>query len=185
MLRLMVAVVALVVALASARADDDVLVALDWTPERMVIQLSGEIAYDTASQFRQLAGERPGGTLVLRSVGGDVSASVAIGEAVRRLGWKTVVPMGSYCYSGCAMIWAAGVERRVGRSAEIGFHGPYITADDDLVYQQQFGGGYYRDYFAALGYSDEAITRFLVPPPSLFMLTPEDNGTLAIGAIFD
>ena len=185
MLRMMVAVAALIVALASAKADDDVLVALDWSPERMVIQLHGEIAYDTASQFRQLSGERPGGILVLRSVGGDVSSSVAIGEAVRRLGWKTVVPMGSYCYSGCAMIWAAGVERRVGRNAEIGFHGPFITADDELVYQQQFRGAHYQDYFRALGYSEEAITQFLVPPPSLFLLTRENNSALGIGAVFD
>ncbi len=185
MLKLVAAVLALLGLASVARADDQNFTVLDWTPERMVVQLEGEISFFTGAEFRKIAGARPGGVLLLRSDGGDVNSAMTLGAEIRNLGWTTVVPTGAGCYSACAMIWAAGTERRVGRGAVLGFHGPYREVGDDHITQGSFGNEFYADYYRGLGYSEQAVEQFMHLPPGVFELTKENAAALGVTARFD
>lgn len=169
----------------SAEAGDEVLQVLDWTPNHMMIELDGGIEFFVGAEFRKLAGGRRGGTLLLRSDGGDVSAAMTIGGIVRELGWTTTVPMRAQCYSACAMIWAAGADRHVARGAAIGFHGPYSLVGEDQITQGIFGSGYYAEYYRNLGYGEAAIEAFMYTPPDVFILTKEKAVQLGVTAHFD
>jgi hypothetical protein len=47
-------------------------------------------------------------------------AGLRIGEAIRRMGFSTIVPDGRHCASACAFAWLGGIERFIGTDARIG-----------------------------------------------------------------
>jgi hypothetical protein len=77
-------------------------------------------------------GMGPGDLVVLDSEGGDVIASLKLGNIVRRAGLRTTVQAwddaagrpkrGGLCTSACAYVFLGGVERTVGAGARIGVH---------------------------------------------------------------
>jgi hypothetical protein len=64
-----------------------------------------------------------GGYVVTKSAGGNLLAGLDMGIAIRFRQWRTVVV--DECYSVCALMWLAGVQRAAFSDAEIGFHGAY------------------------------------------------------------
>ena len=92
------------------------------------ITLAGRIDVHTLYSFVRLMGDhrisesrRP--IVKLDSVGGSVTAAMAIGHLVRDRGFTTVVEPGKECLSACVLILAAGA-RRVISSARVGIHRP-------------------------------------------------------------
>lgn len=62
----------------------------------------------------------------LDSVGGDVFAAMHIGRLIRKHDGVTVISVPSRCYSGCALLFIAGVMRH--NLGELGLHRPYQVA---------------------------------------------------------
>jgi hypothetical protein len=61
-------------------------------------------------------------TVVLNSPGGSVSDALAMGRLIRERNFATEIEAGKYCASSCPLVFAGGVERRVGDKAIIGVH---------------------------------------------------------------
>jgi len=61
-------------------------------------------------------------TVVLDSPGGSVADALAIGRLIRARKFATEIEPGKYCASSCPLVFAGGVERRVGTRAVVGVH---------------------------------------------------------------
>ena len=61
-------------------------------------------------------------TVVLNSPGGSVADALAMGRLIRDKNFATEIEPGKYCASSCPLVFAGGVERRVGDRAVIGVH---------------------------------------------------------------
>jgi len=61
-------------------------------------------------------------TVVLNSPGGSVTDALAMGRLIRESKFATEVEAGKYCASSCPLMFAGGIERRVGDKAVIGVH---------------------------------------------------------------
>jgi hypothetical protein len=61
-------------------------------------------------------------TVVLNSPGGSVADALAMGRLIRERNFATEIEPGKYCASSCPLVFAGGVERRVGDKAVIGVH---------------------------------------------------------------
>jgi len=61
-------------------------------------------------------------TVVLNSPGGSVADALTIGRLIRERNFATEIEPGKYCASSCPLVFAGGVERRVGDKAVIGVH---------------------------------------------------------------
>jgi hypothetical protein len=61
-------------------------------------------------------------TVVLNSPGGSVTDALAMGRLIRERKFATEVEPGKYCASSCPLVFAGGIDRRVGDRATIGVH---------------------------------------------------------------
>ena len=61
-------------------------------------------------------------TVVLNSPGGSVADALAMGRLIRERNFATEIEPGKYCASSCPLVFAGGVERRVGDKAIVGVH---------------------------------------------------------------
>jgi hypothetical protein len=61
-------------------------------------------------------------TVVLNSPGGSVTDAMALGRLIREGKLATEVEAGKYCASSSPLVFAGGIERRVGDKAAIGVH---------------------------------------------------------------
>ena len=61
-------------------------------------------------------------TVVLNSPGGSVADALAMGRLIRERNFSTEIESGKYCASSCPLVFAGGVERRVGDRAVVGVH---------------------------------------------------------------
>jgi len=61
-------------------------------------------------------------TVVLNSPGGSVNDALAMGRLIREKKFATEVEAGQSCVSSCPLVFAGGVDRRVGEKARIGVH---------------------------------------------------------------
>jgi hypothetical protein len=100
------------------------------------INIFGTISRDDATKLAQREAELELGVLnpevFLNSTGGDVDAAMSIGRIVRRIDGFTRVERNAHCYSSCALIYIAGVDRYVGvdllGTGLIGLHRPYFAS---------------------------------------------------------
>lgn len=147
--------------------------------DKAIYELSGEIDPGAEEIFEKMVDGRQGGWLVLKSMGGNVAAAIAIGTLARSLKMNTYVTPNSYCLSACAMIWAGGYSRWVGRGGTLGFHAPW-----QRVSGRDIGASTLKPrlYYTELNYSAEAIRRFLTPHNTFYYLTESDAAELGIEA---
>jgi hypothetical protein len=71
-------------------------------------------------------------TIVLRSPGGSVADALEMGRLIRAKKFSTEVEAGRYCTSSCPLVFASGVERRVGDKAAIGVHQVFAMSRDGI-----------------------------------------------------
>lgn len=139
------------------------------------IVLAGRIDVHALYSFVRLMGDyrisearRP--VVKLDSIGGSVTAAMAIGHLVRDRGFTTVVEPGNECLSACVLILAAGTERVIS-SGRIGVHRPHhgvavaapstiaqIRATDQLIEDM-------RRYLHAMGIGERLFAAMMVVPP--------------------
>ena len=108
----------------SSTAKAELLV--DRTPP-LSVKITGTITERDAEKFQEISNELEYSDyplIILDSVGGDVSAAISIGKLVRKVDGRTMIV--SKCYSSCALIFIAGVQRdSVGK---LGLHRPYFSS---------------------------------------------------------
>jgi hypothetical protein len=71
--------------------------------------------------------------VVLRSPGGSVSDAMDMGRLIRKNKFATEVEAGRYCTSSCPLVFASGVERRVGERSTIGVHQVYAMSRNGMT----------------------------------------------------
>jgi len=105
-----------------ARAD---VLVFDRTESSLFVDISGTITNLDAKTFESALQDIGSRRLFTRldSVGGDVFAAMHIGRLIRKHDGVTVISVPSRCYSGCALLFIAGVTRH--NLGELGLHRPY------------------------------------------------------------
>ena len=100
--------------------------------------------------------------LMMHSPGGILDEGVNIGKFINTNKWSTDLDKHMKCYSSCAMIYAAGVEKFMQKGAELGFHRPYIADKPDTpelishIYQ------YYQGYWDSLDGNHALYENFML-----------------------
>ncbi len=147
--------------------------------DKPVYSLSGYVEFDSWKKFRKATADGVDGWLILDSGGGSTYDAMMIGSLARARKMKTIVPAGSQCLSACAIIWAGGVERWQDRGAVIAFHRPWHLKSGTDADQTAI-----RAYYRRLGYTPEAIEKFMAPASSFFYLDAKKAWKLKIEAHF-
>lgn len=149
-----------------------------YSDEPELIYLDGEIGLGAADDFmraRRVAAQAS--TLVLTSDGGHVEEAKAIARQVRSLGLNTYVPLRRGCYSACAYIFFAGVNRRA--TGQLGVHqvsDPGFTA---LSLQRDLAD--LLDLLFEFGVDTRIATAMLrTPPEALYILDTKQIAMLGV-----
>lgn len=77
-----------------------------------IIALGGEIAEDSARDFRAALAGRTAEVLVLDSIGGSIQGALDLSLMIRDRGIATLIPPGGECLSACAFLFVAGQRRQ-------------------------------------------------------------------------
>jgi len=143
------------------------------------VEIIGDIEPYDGGRFMELMlkDKHDKAVVILRSPGGNLTASLQIGRYIRANNYTTYATDLEACVSGCAIIWLAGWEKVVDAGAKIGFHAAYtVQRQGRQVRAQESGQGnaVVGAYFAELGYGEEAIRFFTkAGPNSASWLTKE------------
>lgn len=139
----------------------------------------GEIKPDDATRFASLIARLPSAIVGLASPGGNILASVQIGEIIREKRFTTIVPDKMTCASACALIWLAGARRYVWNTAKIGFHG----ASDPNFQVSGPGNALVGAYLNKLGLTYDAVVYMTAASPTdMQWLHSNDAKRLGIAA---
>jgi hypothetical protein len=97
----------------------------DRTESSLFVDISGTITNLDPKAFENAIQDLENRRLYVRldSVGGDVFAAIHIGRLIRKHDGVTIISVPSKCYSGCALLFIAGVIRH--NLGELGLHRPY------------------------------------------------------------
>ena len=149
-----------------------------YSDEPELIYLDGSIELGAADDFMRARRAAPeASTLVLASDGGHVDEAEAIARQVRGLGLATYVPLQSGCYSACAYIFFAGVDRRA--TGQLGVHqvsDPGFTA---LSLQRDLAD--LLDLLFEFGVDTRIATAMLrTPPEALYVLDGREIAQLGV-----
>jgi hypothetical protein len=112
--------------------------------------------------FDRALAARPGAKVVaLNSPGGSVDSALQMAREVHKRGMRTYVPRDMGCYSACAYVFLAGLDRQA--DGELGVH--QISADvADLVLAQTTLGDVL-DALKEYGVDQQVISHMLRTPP--------------------
>jgi hypothetical protein len=120
-------------------------------------------------------------TVLLSSKGGDVAEALTMGALIRDAGLATTVYSGRECFSSCVFLFAAGVERRVARNAQVGIHRPYLRDVEQHASVASIRGirasqiERIRAYIERMDLSPQLLDAMLaVPPDEIRILTVEE-----------
>ena len=97
----------------------------DRTESSLFVDILGTITSLDSKTFENAIQDLGNRRLYVRldSVGGDVFAAMHIGRLIRKHDGVTIISVPSKCYSGCALLFIAGVMRH--NLGELGLHRPY------------------------------------------------------------
>lgn len=137
-----------------------------------IISLNGEIDVGAALNFRRAAEAAPNAKLViLNSPGGVVQIALLIADDVHERKLATYIPKGAGCYSACAYVFLAGVERQV--EGELGVH--QISSDSTDLVSAQLSIADIIDRLNRFETPVEVLTAmFKTPPKDMHVFTPDE-----------
>jgi hypothetical protein len=100
----------------------------DRTESSLFVDISGTVTNPDSKTFESVIQDLGSRRLYVRldSVGGDVFAAMHMGRLIRKHDGVTIISVPSKCYSGCALLFIAGVMRH--NLGELGLHRPYQVA---------------------------------------------------------
>lgn len=148
------------------------------TDQPDLILLSADIDDRTPVAFLRALEMRPGArVLALNSPGGSVDAALRMADEIRRRGLATYVPAEMGCYSACAYMFLAGVDRHV--AGELGVH--QISAEvADLVMAQTTLGDVI-DALESFGAHPRVVSHMLrTPPDDMYVFSAIELAELGI-----
>jgi hypothetical protein len=123
-------------------------------------------------------------TVVLNSPGGSVADALAMGRLIRERNFATEIEPGKYCASSCPLVFAGGVERRVGDKAIIGVHQVAALGSaaglprDEMNVAQNISARCQR-YLGDMGVSLQVWVHAMeTPHDKLFVFTPDELKSL-------
>ncbi len=136
--------------------------------DQNVLVFNGPVTWPLIEDFRGQLEQNPQiNTILLRSPGGDTTASRRINDILRAKGVTTVVT--DVCASACTVIFAAGRERVAGPNAQIGFHAAAIIAMDEMMTRIMNAFTLQHDelnaqYYRQAGFAEDFILRAITTP---------------------
>jgi hypothetical protein len=123
-------------------------------------------------------------TVVLNSPGGSVADALAMGRLIRERNFATEIEAGKYCASSCPLVFAGGVERRVGDNAIVGVHQVAAIGSagglprDDMNVAQNISARCQR-YLADMGVNLQVWVHAMeTPHDKLFVFKPDELKSL-------
>jgi peptidoglycan hydrolase-like protein with peptidoglycan-binding domain len=127
-----------------------------------LIVLNADITDQTPAEFDRALAARPDVRIVaLNSPGGSVDSALRMADEIHKRGLTTFVPADMGCYSACAYIFFAGIDRQA--QGELGVH--QISAEvADLVLAQTTLGDVL-DAMQSFGVDQRVISHMLRTPP--------------------
>jgi hypothetical protein len=151
------------------------------------LMANGTITPGTSGVFAAEIGKRGDyvRTVVLDSPGGSVNDALVMGRLIRARKFATEVEAGSHCVSSCPLVFAAGMERRVGDKAVIGVHQVAAMASagaprDEMELAQRISARCQR-YLGDMGVSPEVWLHAMeTPHDKLFVFKPDELKSLNI-----
>ncbi|MER8631554.1 PAN domain-containing protein [Mesorhizobium opportunistum] len=137
-----------------------------------IISLNGEINAGAALNFRRAAEAAPNAKMVvLNSPGGVVQIALLIADDVHERKLATYIPNKAGCYSACAFIFLAGVERQV--DGELGVH--QISSDSTDLVSAQLSISDIIDVLNRFNTPVEVLTvMFKTPPKDMHIFTADE-----------
>lgn len=143
-----------------------------------VILLNADITDQTSVEFDRALAARPDVRIVaLNSPGGSVDSALKVANEIHKRGLTTFVPRDMGCYSACAYIFFAGIDRQA--EGELGVH--QISAEiADLVLAQTTLGDVL-DAMQSFGVHQQVISHMLrTPPDDMYVFSAAELSDLGI-----
>lgn len=143
-----------------------------------VILLNADITDQTSTEFDRALAARPDARVVaLNSPGGSVDSALKVANEIHKRGLTTFVPRDMGCYSACAYIFFAGIDRQA--EGELGVH--QISAEvADLVLAQTTLGDVL-DAMQEFGVHQQVISHMLrTPPDDMYVFSTAELSDLGI-----
>lgn len=142
---------------------DEPIVLLPADPAEVVV--TGMITPASVDEFWAALAARPAASRVrLNSGGGQVWAILTIAEYIHYRGMATVIDADAVCYSGCAHLFFAGVERSIAPGGQLGMHQNFVPDDESGVADATRADMF--DQLRRFGVSDPVISAWLRTPNS-------------------
>jgi hypothetical protein len=128
------------------------------------IVVSGTLKPGDDEIFSKHLMQFPKGLVVLQGDGGDLSAAIKIGTAIRLKNYSTLVPTGSSCASACAIAWLGGAPRILEDGSQVGFHAAYALKDGQAA-EVGAPNALLGAYLGKIGLPDRAVAYITSAPP--------------------
>lgn len=150
----------------------------------LFVDITGTITNRDAEKFQEMSKELEYASVVivdLDSTSGDVSAAVRIGRLVRKYEVWTSIPHSGKCYSSCALIFIAGVQRS--SDGELGVHRPYVSSapqgGETLEKHVAFRLSMIKSYIGEMGVSNNFYQRMVnTEPPQMVIYAKNDYAAM-------
>jgi ATP-dependent protease ClpP protease subunit len=144
------------------------------------ISVQGTFEFGDDQKFIQIALPLDKAIVAFNSDGGNLSAGLGIGRAIRLKEFTTLVPENSICASACGLAWLGGFERLVDDGAKVGFHAAYVTYNGESQ-ETGMGNALAGAYLNQLGLTQSAIAYITeAAPQNMKWLTAEDAKSVGI-----
>ena len=146
----------------------------------LFVDITGTITNRDAEQFQDISKELEYANVVivdLDSTGGDLSAAIRIGRLVRKYEVWTSIPHSGKCYSSCALIFIAGVQRS--SDGELGVHRPYVSSapqgGETLEKQIALELSMIKSYIGEMGVSNGFYQQMVNTEPSQMVIYAKND----------
>jgi hypothetical protein len=138
--------------------------------KQAVVSVSGRLEVADIDQFRTKTSTISEAIVVFESNGGSLIAGIEIGTLMRLKGFVSLVHDSSRCASACALAWLGGSKRFMGKSAQIGFHAPYVVKDG-VPTESSAGNAQMGAYLNRIGVPERAVIYMTgIAPPGISWL---------------
>lgn len=143
--------------------------------ERAELALEGDLGEGTARRLRVLLRANPSvRVLSLESDGGLVDEAEQLGDIVAARGLATLVRQ--TCVSACTLAYVRGRERLARDGARLGFHAPWVPAENGA--EEQVASDDERQAYEAAGIAPDFVAEALAVPANSIWF-PENTRLLA------
>ena len=144
------------------------------------ISVVGDFEIGDDQKFISIALPLERAIVAFNSNGGNLSAGLKIGMAIRLKEFTTLVPANSVCASACGLAWLGGSQRLLDATAKVGFHAAYIQNNGESR-ETGMGNALAGAYLNQLGLTQSAIAYLTeMGPQDIKWLTPEDAKNIGI-----